>query len=384
MQLQWPSGLNSEQFLRDYWQQKPLLIRNAFVDFKNPLSPDELAGLACDEEFPSRLIQQESDTRWTCRHGPLDSALFSELPDTNWSLLVSDIEKHLPDFIRYVEAFRFIPDWRIDDLMISYAPKGGSVGPHTDQYDVFLLQAAGVRQWQICDSRTQNAEILPDLDLKILSHFTASKSYALYAGDLLYLPPGFAHHGISQDMQCMTWSFGFKAPSAAAMLADFARFLASRLSDELLFQDSGLALQKNPGEITKKTQEKLLQMLKDNFVTDETIFSEWIGRFLTESGNTGWQTPNADQIESHDLINELDQAKTFYRCTQSRLAFISGEKRCTLFANGEAYNSSRELAEFLCAAYKYSSKHIKNLTQKTQNLTLLRTLHQKHILYTEG
>ncbi len=159
-----------EDFLKLYWQKKPLLIRNAFNDIKSPISAEELAGLACEDHVNARLVlAEDGDKPWQVEFGPFDESRFSTLPESNWSLLVSDVEKHLPETQALLKPFRFIPDWRIDDLMISYAPHGGSVGAHTDAYDVFLLQLSGQRLWQISENFSN--EIIPDTDLCILQEF---------------------------------------------------------------------------------------------------------------------------------------------------------------------------------------------------------------------
>ncbi len=376
--LHWPDAINPERFLSDYWQRKPLLIRQAFPGFKNPITPDELAGLALDQDIASRLIIKQSETLWLLRHGPFSEREFAGLPASDWSLLVSDIEKHLPDFIQYLEPFRFIPDWRIDDLMISYAPRGGSVGPHIDQYDVFLLQASGEREWRIHERPIENPQLLPDLELKILRQFTATQIHRLRAGDMLYLPPGIAHYGLSLDDQCMTWSFGFRAPSAAAMIAGYSQFVAERVSENLLYRDEDLVQQNNPGEITPQAIKQLFTMLKDNYTADETLFAEWIGRFLTESGGSGWIGVAPEK--SNNLLSAIVKAEKIHRCTQSRLAYISGDERCNLFANGEVYSCSPELAHTLCASYLYSTEKLAELAGDTQNLSVLNSLYQQQIL----
>ncbi|MBE9564808.1 MAG: cupin domain-containing protein, partial [Proteobacteria bacterium] len=156
--------ISVDDFLKDYWQKKPLLIRNAFSDMRSLISADELAGLACEQHINSRIVLEKSgDRNWQVEHGPFDESRFSELPETHWSLLVSDVEKHVPETKSLLKAFRFIPDWRVDDLMVSYAPTGGSVGAHTDAYDVFLIQLSGQRLWKISEHYPE--EILNDTDL---------------------------------------------------------------------------------------------------------------------------------------------------------------------------------------------------------------------------
>ena len=185
------TGLTQQQFLQQYWQKKPLLIRQAFSDFQSPISPDDLAGLACEPEIESRLIEEKGALGpWQVRSGPLTEDDFARLPSTHWTMLVQDVDKHLPELQSLLDPFRFIPDWRRDDLMVSYAPQHGSVGPHTDGYDVFLLQAMGERRWQINDKAMTDAALIEGLDVQILQEFHPDQSWDLQPGDMLYLPPG--------------------------------------------------------------------------------------------------------------------------------------------------------------------------------------------------
>ena len=164
--------LSPAQFLAEYWQKQPLLVRGAWPGFQDPLTPEELAGLACEEGVESRLVlEQGGEKPWEVRHGPFVDDDFLKLPDSHWTLLVQDVEKHIADLAALLEPFRFIPDWRIDDLMISYAPPAGTVGPHVDDYDVFLLQGQGRRRWQISRRPVEPDNCLPDTELRILREF---------------------------------------------------------------------------------------------------------------------------------------------------------------------------------------------------------------------
>ncbi|HWS40323.1 MAG TPA: cupin domain-containing protein, partial [Arenimonas sp.] len=210
-------GMPIVQFLAEYWQKKPLLIRQAFPGYQAPLSPEDLAGLACEQGPLSRLVSYERENdKWHLRNGPFDEDEFPALGHKDWTLLVQDMDKWDGDVGQLLEAFRFIPRWRIDDVMISFAVEGGSVGPHIDQYDVFLLQAQGHRQWQIEDQARFEPAFREDSELKLLVEFTPTHTWDLAPGDMLYLPPGFAHHGVALD-SCMTFSVGTRAPSSAEM-----------------------------------------------------------------------------------------------------------------------------------------------------------------------
>ncbi|HPQ96555.1 MAG TPA: cupin domain-containing protein, partial [Thiolinea sp.] len=206
-----------EDFLRDYWQQQPLLVRQAFPGFELPLSADELAGLACDTDTARLVLERGGRHPWELRSGPIAEDAFAGLPETHWTLLVNDCEKMVPELQAIVQPFRFIPDWRIDDLMISYAAPGGSVGPHVDAYDVFLLQAQGRRRWQISSQPCTPDNFIPDLDLRVMQAFSPEQEWVLEPGDLLYLPPGVPHYGVAMG-ECMTCSIGFRAPSQAELL----------------------------------------------------------------------------------------------------------------------------------------------------------------------
>ncbi|MEO8161592.1 MAG: cupin domain-containing protein, partial [Arenimonas sp.] len=234
-------GMPVDEFLRGYWQKKPLLIRQAFPGYEAPLTPEDLAGLACEESALSRLVQYERKTdAWTVRSGPFDEAEFPRLGDRDWTLLVQDMDKWDADVRALLDRFRFLPAWRIDDVMISFATPGGSVGPHVDQYDVFLLQAQGRRRWQVDVDPQAPRGFRPEVELKLLQEFTASNEWVLEPGDMLYLPPGVPHHGEAIDA-CMTFSIGMRAPSRAELLVDLVEELAASLPEESRYADPDLA-----------------------------------------------------------------------------------------------------------------------------------------------
>ena len=181
--------LTAEQFLRDYWQKHPCLIRRALPGFEVPLDSDDIAGLACEETAESRLVSGSyPEHDWQLLHGPFEEEFFAGLPESNWTLLVQDVEKHYPPLQALMARFDFLPSWRLDDLMVSYAVPGGSVGPHVDQYDVFLYQARGERLWQIAENF--DPALLEDCALNVLREFEPEKEWLVKPGDMLYLPPG--------------------------------------------------------------------------------------------------------------------------------------------------------------------------------------------------
>ena len=205
-------GLSPSKFMREYWQRKPLLIKGAFPDFRPPLSTPALKKLSRRDDVESRLVWKEKKI-WHMERGP-----FARLPkptEPNWSLLVQSVDIHDDDACALMNQFRFVPDARLDDLMISLATVGGGVGPHFDSYDVFLLQAQGRRRWSF--GQQKDLTLIEGLSLKILKHFTPDETFVLEPGDMLYLPPQAAHDGVALDNDCMTISIGFRAPDEAAL-----------------------------------------------------------------------------------------------------------------------------------------------------------------------
>ncbi|CAC9537419.1 FIG002776: hypothetical protein [uncultured Gammaproteobacteria bacterium] len=210
--------VSEQEFLANYWQKKPLLIKQALPDFISPISPDELAGLSLEEEFESRLITGSiSNQQWSFTEGPFTEDSFSDLSENNWTLLVQGVDRFIPEIETLITHFDFIPRWRFDDVMISYAAKGGSVGPHFDFYDVFLLQGSGKRRWNLSTKNCRLDNYLKDVPLRIMNEFISEQVFDVEPGDILYLPPKVAHHGVSLSDDCTTLSFGYRSYSAKEM-----------------------------------------------------------------------------------------------------------------------------------------------------------------------
>lgn len=275
------SALSQQQFLTEYWQKKPLLIRQAFQNFISPISADELAGLTLEKDIESRLISYH-DEHWQMRHGPLDDADYQQLPDKNWTILVQDVDKHVPDTASILEPFQFIPNWRCDDLMISYATQGGTVGPHTDSYDVFLLQAEGQRHWQVSDSALYDAEVVEVTSgLVQLQHLTG-RGWCLEPGDMLYIPPHYGHYGVALSAG-MTFSIGFSAPSYRRLLEEV--FDNKKLSSSLnrLYSDPQRQVVYSNYEIEAEAINGIQQQLLSLLSQTEGVIVESIGRVVTET-----------------------------------------------------------------------------------------------------
>ncbi|HYQ90637.1 MAG TPA: cupin domain-containing protein, partial [Candidatus Competibacteraceae bacterium] len=336
--MQLLGGLSPEQFLRDYWQKQPLLIRAALPGFCDPLSPEELAGLACEPGVEARLVLEKGGkTPWTVRHGPFSEADFLKLPETHWTLLVQDAEKQAPTQLAdFLEPFRFIPDWRRDDLMISYAPAHGSVGPHVDDYDVFLLQGLGKRRWQIGAGPTAGDDYLPDSELHILRQFTPAQEWILEPGDMLYLPPRIAHHGIALE-PCLTYSIGFRAPGHRELLLDFMEFLSESIDPQARYTDPDLALQDNPGAITATALDDISRLLQSYLHTDPETMARWFGRFSTEPKPNFTVQPESDPWSLAELQTHLQSGGVLERNPSSRFAYIEQAEYTLLFIDGQEF-----------------------------------------------
>lgn len=345
-----PLGMAPAVFLRDYWQKRPLLIRQAFPGFESPMSPEDLAGLACEEAALSRIVMHDRRRdRWELRTGPFDEAMFPDLPQQDWTLLVQDVDKWDMDVRALLGAFRFLPAWRVDDVMVSFAAPGGSVGAHVDQYDVFLLQAQGHRRWQI-DSRTgAPLDFRTDVELKLLASFEPDHDWVLGPGDMLYLPPGVPHHGVAEDA-CLTFSVGMRAPSRAELIVDLAEELAAGLPEEARYADPDLAPPRDPWEIDDAALGRLRDALRDLQSLDENRLRAWFGRFITQYRAGGEIAPPPRAPSAEAVAAGLDQGGHLLRHPHSRVAWTREGRQARLYANGLALKLGVADARRLAAA----------------------------------
>ena len=332
MRLSFLGGLTAQQFLREYWQKKPLLVRNAFPDFTGLLTPDELAGLACLEEAEARLVQNKGD-KWLLRRGPFAEADFQRLPQTRWTLLVQGVNLFLPEGAALLDRFNFIPRSRLDDLMVSYAPKGGSVGPHFDPYDVFLIQGMGHRRWQISTQSDQT--LLPGAPLRILQNFQPEQEWITGPGDLLYLPPQCGHYGLAQD-HCMTYSVGFKAPYTQELATQFLVYLQDEIKLEGMYQDPELKTQSHPAEISAAMIRKVSAMLREIRWDQDTV-QRFLGTYLTEPKSSVYFEPPARPLVAAKFRQQLIQGGI--RLDLKSLMLFHDNM---IYLNGEAIEVSAE------------------------------------------
>ena len=332
-----PLGMPAEAFLRDYWQKRPLLVRNAFPAFASPIAPEDLAGLACEDGTLSRLVAHDPATdQWMVRHGPFPEDLFPTLPTHDWTLLVQDVDKWDADVAAVLDAFSFLPRWRIDDVMVSFAAPGGSVGAHVDQYDVFLLQAHGRRRWQVDTRPGASLEFRNDVELRLLRSFEPDHDCVLGPGDMLYLPPGIPHHGVAEDA-CLTFSVGMRAPAAAELLGDFVDTLAAEADESLRYRDPDLAPADDPNEIDAAAMARVVEALNALRMNDPERLGDWFGRFISAYRSGGAVAPAPDLPSRIEFEWDLAQGATLHRHPFSRMAWRRAGRGATLFANGESW-----------------------------------------------
>lgn len=361
------SEITVDEFLADYWQQKPLLLRNAFPGYQTPVTADELAGYACEDDSNARMVLESCGERpWSVEYGPFAEDRFASLPESGWSLLVSDMERHVPEIKQLQQQFDFIPDWRFDDVMISYAPNGASVGAHVDRYDVFLLQLQGQREWMISENFA--AEYLADTDLEILASFNAEQQWVLEPGDMLYLPPGVAHHGIARG-ECMTGSIGFRTPASDQLTSEFMEHLCQHAKPEQ-YRDAGMKRQSHHAEISQQSLAKIREMISTIADYDDNTLLRWFGEYISEHrGN--------DIVENDVSITENPARLTHNPAM--KFLFSAHEDTATLFVDGNSFDVSRQFAERVCQHDTIEREDIEQHMQ-TQDHAVLADLVNKNYL----
>ena len=346
-------NLNINDFLNNYWQKKPLLIRAAFPNYQSPITAEELAGLACEDFVESRIIsEKKTSPKWLLENGPFSESRFSKLPKSHWTLLIQGLNKLFPEFDDLLHKFDFIPNWRIDDLMASYAAPDGSVGPHIDQYDVFLLQASGRRKWMINEQPVNKDNFETDLPLKIIKNFKAESEWILEAGDMLYLPPNVSHYGVGLE-DCMTFSIGFRAPSHSELLTSYVDEHITELPDDLRYQDHNLTLTKNSGEISDAAINNIQDLLLSHF-SDKSKIQDWFGRFITDYLNDDNEL-TLNNLTPNEFDTQFKAKNIIRRPAEVKANYIKNDNDVTLYINGEVHNTTSSIKELVIL---YCDKHL--------------------------
>jgi len=319
-----------EEFLRDYWQKKPVLIRQGFLNFEDPISADELAGIACEEQVQSRLIQKK-DGKWNAEFGPFES--YEHLGEDHWSLVIQALDNWSEDAAQIIEAFRFIPHWRLDDLMASFATPNGSVGPHIDLYDTFICQGSGNRHWKVGD-QGEHKQFAAHSALLHVESFEPIINAELSAGDILYIPPGFPHEGSSLN-NSMSFSVGFRTNSSTSILSAFADHLIDTEQGKELIEDPHRAVTTNSGAIDADDYLLIKNQLL-SVIENEELFRTFTGTYLTQAKHELDLMPNEEPYADEELSDILANAnlmrlgglRAFYftETVEQGICYINGEK----------------------------------------------------------
>ena len=394
-----PLGTPPAKFLRDYWQKRPLLIRSAFPGFRDPLTPNDLAGLACEESALSRLVVHEPrGDRWMLRNGPFSETDFGKLSKRDWTLLVQDVDKWDADIGALLEHFSFLPAWRIDDVMVSYAVDRGSVGAHVDNYDVFLLQGLGQRRWRISTDPSALKDFRSDAELKLLREFVPTHEWLLESGDMLYLPPGVPHHGVAVG-ECLTYSIGMRAPSRGDLMIDFAETFAETIPEELRFGDADLLPAGGDGEIDEAAMRRVLRAMPwlklggdrgdddgkrveakqkragnvdgCSGEVDSSMLRTWFGRFITRYRSAHAAVPRSRKLADSAFAGAFARQMHAMRNPWSRAAWMDFGRDARLFVAGEDFACSRVFARRACGAAPLALDAIKSARDRSVLRTLI-------------
>ena len=335
--------LSYEEFLLNYWQQRPLLIRQGFENFNDAISADELAGLAAEEEIESRLVYRKAG-QWHAEHGPFER--YDHLGTKEWSLIVQSVDHWDPRAAELIRPFDFIPNWRLDDLMVSFAAPGGGVGPHIDNYDVFIIQGSGKRHWRVGDSG-QYKEFAAHDALLHTEDFEAIIDAELEAGDILYIPPGFPHEGISTE-QSMSFSVGFRTTRSADLFAGLADFLAEHDYGKDLIEDPARPHCENPGEINN-TDYLLIKNKIDALITNESLMRQFVGEYTSRAKHALDLLEENDQPYSeNEVLENLLQGKQLHKLGGLRCFYLQQEiEDGIIYIDGEQIVLAASLSEVL-------------------------------------
>ncbi|WP_394191119.1 JmjC domain-containing protein [Pseudoalteromonas atlantica] len=325
------NSLTEQEFLKEYWQKKPLLIKQGFRDFEDPLDANELAGLAIEESIESRIITNQNND-WQAHHGPFED--FELLTEQHSTLLVQAVDHWHPGAAQILEPFRFIPNWRIDDLMISYSTPGGGVGPHLDQYDVFIIQGEGKRHWRVGMPDSNLKQFAQNKSLLQVEQFPAVIDCILEPGDILYIPPGCPHEGYAVE-NAINYSVGFRAPNQQDLLSSFADYVIDKEVGNTRYSDPLLETRESKGLLSNSETDKVKQLLA-SLLQDDALFKSWLGQTTSEPKHEMDLMPpedlyTPDQVaqlidESDEVFERLGGTRAIYQHTDNELVFsVNGQ-----------------------------------------------------------
>ncbi|KHF76141.1 hypothetical protein PJ15_2350 [Acinetobacter sp. neg1] len=338
-------GITAEQFLNEYWQKKPLLVRNAMPEIIGLLEPADVQELALEEHVTARLIRQKNKNpnEWHVKSAPLTKGDFQKLPNL-WTLLVQAVDHYSFDIAELWKKFPFIPQWRRDDIMVSYAPKGGSVGKHFDFYDVFLVQGHGHRRWQLGQMCDESTQFIPDQPLKLLAEMDVHFDEVLAPGDLLYVPPGLSHYGVAED-DCLTFSFGFRMPNLSEMIDQVSDKFAENTSLKNPLADIARQQTAHLGEINSTEFAYLKTQLLD-YLTQAPEFDAAIMAYMSEASYPN-NIPEPEEVDANDVAEVIGADYQIILEPASRLLYRKQGDSFEFWANGDTICISAAFMPYL-------------------------------------
>lgn len=319
-------NLDWDDFIKHYWQKRPVVLKNVFKNFIDPISPDELAGLAMENEVDSRLVSQ-TNGHWQTSNGPFEN--YDHLGDKDWSLLVQAVNHWHAPSAALIKPFRKLPDWRFDDLMISFSVPGGGVGPHIDNYGVFIVQGMGSRRWRVGDINKSLKQYYPHRALLHVEPFEPIIDEDLENGDILYIPPGFPHDGFTHET-AINYSIGFRAPNGRDLISGFADYVLEQDLGDEHYSDPDLKLREHPAEVQLDELEHLRTMMTD-LINQPEDFNQWFGRFITLSRHELDLAPADPPYRSDEIYDALVQGDKLIRLSGLRVLRVADN----CYANGE-------------------------------------------------
>lgn len=382
--------LTLQDFLENYWQKRPVLLKNGFLDFDCPISGDELAGLSMEEDACSRLIT--CGDKYTLKHGPFTESDFEEVSESTYCLLVQETETFIPEIAKLKHQFRFIPDWRMDDVMVSYATDGGTVGAHVDFFDVFLIQGDGKRKWEIGKQLSSEPEYEPDMPVRLMKNFEIDQTFILEKGDILYLPPNVPHNGVAIG-ESITISMGFRTASHAEIAKDFSEYLGKALAESRrLDEPLGGYDAKFPGLISKEVICEVRKVI-DSFPKDDESISHWFGKLVTKPIRGEQTSELTDVLSSSEfedfepIVNQAFSETQFLLWNESvRLSYFVLDKSIKIFVDGEVFEMDKDMLKDLenLVLNKGISKDDYDNSSSDSFKFLAGALIDLNILYSEG
>jgi 50S ribosomal protein L16 3-hydroxylase len=363
-------AFDAKDFLANYWQKKPLYIPQLIPGFQDPISPEELAGLAMETDCESRLLEGTEPDSWELSQGPFAESRFTALPNDGWTLLVQAVDQWNEPVFDLKQLFQFLPQWRIEDVMVSFAANGAGVGPHFDYYDVFLVQGSGTRNWQVGPKYSSKSALKNCSGLSILEEFEAVADYTLQAGDALYVPPQYAHWGKSQQ-RSMCYSIGCRAPSTAEILEGYSDSVIDRCEPEDRYTDPTAQVAKRRGEIDTQSVSNSFNSLMKTLDNKENYY-RWFGQFATRPKIQNSISGPEQPYDEAEVLAELADSVIAIN-PSSRFSFLELEPsgKTLLFVDGESIELAPQLAWYahsLCQAPEISKQDMKKISQAPESL----------------